>query len=345
MSHTTSAKQLQALQKSNDNYYCFECRSVNPQWASPKYGIFICLECAGKHRGLGVHVSFVRSVTMDQFKPEEIKLMEIGGNQKAREFFEANGIDETVSLADKYHSTVAEDYREKLLAEANNEPWTRRDRPVNIPQTKNISNTGPGSPNLAYQQFQRNGPAEEISLNALATEALSTLSWGWGRVSQAFTQTVNDTTENYIRPGMKQFADSDVGINARKAVEQFGRKAREAGVYGAEQFNKYAVEALGETSESSDAKPKSEFAHLFDGWNPRIPEDEQVVDENPAAKSSEKQLSKSERIEDEFEDFEPTKPTDTEKKTTDSLSSSRAVSEQPETLKPVASSSSSKKLE
>jgi len=56
--------ELKQLLQREGNRVCADCQDTSPggrpTWASVSLGVFICMRCAGTHRGLGAHISKVR---------------------------------------------------------------------------------------------------------------------------------------------------------------------------------------------------------------------------------------------------------------------------------------------
>lgn len=72
------------------NSKCADCANPDPKWSSINLGITLCISCSGVHRSLGVHYSKVRSLTLDVWEPEILRVMIELGNEVVNKVYEGN---------------------------------------------------------------------------------------------------------------------------------------------------------------------------------------------------------------------------------------------------------------
>ncbi|XP_036443309.1 arf-GAP with coiled-coil, ANK repeat and PH domain-containing protein 2-like isoform X2 [Colossoma macropomum] len=84
---------LQRVMAIPGNSTCCDCGQPDPKWASINLGITLCIQCSGIHRSLGVHFSKVRSLTLDTWEPELLKLMCELGNGVINQIYEARRVE------------------------------------------------------------------------------------------------------------------------------------------------------------------------------------------------------------------------------------------------------------
>eukprot|EP00521_Asterionellopsis_glacialis_P007663 CAMPEP_0195287898 /NCGR_PEP_ID=MMETSP0707-20130614/4777_1 /TAXON_ID=33640 /ORGANISM="Asterionellopsis glacialis, Strain CCMP134" /LENGTH=241 /DNA_ID=CAMNT_0040347703 /DNA_START=257 /DNA_END=982 /DNA_ORIENTATION=- len=110
--HSFPSACLSLLKALPGNGRCIDCNDHDPQWATVSYGALLCLNCSGRHRSLGVQVSCVRSVSMDNWSHAEVLAMLEGGNVQLQEFFQRHHLCPTTTT-----TIVDTQAHQKMIAE------------------------------------------------------------------------------------------------------------------------------------------------------------------------------------------------------------------------------------
>ncbi|KAF2227475.1 hypothetical protein BDZ85DRAFT_189594 [Elsinoe ampelina] len=134
---------LKQLVKLEGNKSCADCkRNKHPRWASWNLGIFVCIRCSGIHRGMGTHISRVKSVDLDAWTDEQLQSMIRWGNTRANRYWEAKLAPGHVPAEAKIENFIRTKYDSKRWAMdgAMPDPSTLDagddDAPLNVVQEK-----------------------------------------------------------------------------------------------------------------------------------------------------------------------------------------------------------------
>ncbi|KAG1829410.1 hypothetical protein EV424DRAFT_426595 [Suillus variegatus] len=192
-----NAKILKDLVKQSDNKVCADCKRNDPRWASWNLGVFLCIRCSGIHRGMGTHISRVKSVDLDIWTPEQMESIQKWGNRRANLYWESHLKSGHVPPEHKMESFIRSKYESRRWAldgpppsdpsvletessnvhtsQAAEQPVptaTQSSRPTHIPNAS-ISGARSASPTLQTHITTRQPQSRQLLSSAIAGRAIN----------------------------------------------------------------------------------------------------------------------------------------------------------------------------
>mmetsp|Transcript_1407 Transcript_1407/g.1835 ORF Transcript_1407/g.1835 Transcript_1407/m.1835 type:complete len:536 (-) Transcript_1407:235-1842(-) len=248
-SHSLPSGAINKIRSIKGNDKCMDCGSTEPDWGDVLHGSLICIQCAGRHRALGVSVAFCRSLTMDNWTEANLLSMLLGGNRQLHSFFARQQI-ENSAIEALYTSRPAAYYREQLAnqveqllekrrtgrgvlsdEESKEEPSSpQSDDTVDIAENKkqnNLKKKTLSAPPIAALQRKKNKPTQtrvvdcdveidDVALGASLTRSLAPP--GWQHTGSLALVTKVNTQGAASRAGIR-VGDYVIAMNGRALAD------------------------------------------------------------------------------------------------------------------------------